>query len=181
MALPKILHSERRYTGRVFDLVVDEIEYPSGRRGLREVADHPGGAVAIPVFENGDLLLIRHYRHPVKKELLELPAGKLDDGEDPLLCAQRELEEETGYVADRWKPLTSIYTTPGFCNERLHLFLAMNVRHSSTGQKLEEGEEDIELVRMPFDSALRMILSSEIVDAKTICGVMLAERVVKNP
>ncbi len=180
MALPKILHSERRYTGKVFNLVLDEIEYPSGRRGLREIADHPGGAVAVPVFENGDLLLIRHYRHPVKKELLELPAGKLDQGEDPLLCAQRELEEETGYVADSWKSLISIYTTPGFSNEQLHLFLATNLRHSSTGQKLEEGEEDLALVRIPFESALRMILSSEIVDAKSICGILLAERLLKN-
>ena len=178
MADLKIVTSEKRYTGRVFNLVVDTIEYPSGNRGVREIADHPGGAVAVPMFENGDLLLIHHFRYPVKQRLFELPAGKLDPGEDPRLWAARELEEETGYLAGSMKELTTIYTTPGFCNERLHLFLASDLKKSPTGQKLEEGEIGLTLHRTPFREALRMIETGEIVDAKTICGIILAEKVL---
>lgn len=181
MADPKILTSEKRYTGQVFNLVVDVIEYPSGNRGIREIADHPGGAVAVPLFENGDLLLIHHFRYPVKQRLFELPAGKLDPGEDPRLCAARELEEETGYLAGSMKELTTIYTTPGFCNERLHLFLASELKQSPTGRKLEEGELGMTLHRTPFPEAIRMIQTGEIVDAKTICGILMAERVLNKP
>jgi ADP-ribose pyrophosphatase len=177
----KILSSEKRYSGRVFNLVVDAIEYPSGNRGIREIADHPGGAVAVPVFENGDLLLIHHFRYPVQQRLFELPAGKLDPGEDPRQCVTRELEEETGYLAGSIEKLTSIYTTPGFCNERLHLFLASDLKQSPAGRKLEEGEVGMTLHRTPFPDAIRMIQTGEIVDAKTICGILIAERILNKP
>jgi ADP-ribose pyrophosphatase len=172
----KTLNSERRYTGRVFSLVVDEVEYPSGNRGIREVASHPGGAVVVALFDDDSILLVHQYRYPMKKHLLELPAGKLDTGEDPAVCAARELEEETGYAAGKLEKLLAIYTTPGFCDEQLHLYLATDLRPSHRGQQLEEGEMDLTVQRLPLNEALAMIERGEIIDGKTICGIFLTER-----
>ncbi len=172
----KILKSERRYAGKVFSLVIDEIEYASGNRGIREVAEHPGGAVVVPVFSDGSMLLVRQFRYPVKHHVYELPAGKLDPAEEPRHCAERELDEETGYVAGSWKKLVAIYTTPGFCSEQLHIFLATDLKESGHGQRLEEGELDLTVERVPFRRAVEMIERGDIVDSKTICGILLAER-----
>jgi ADP-ribose pyrophosphatase len=174
----KILKTEKRYTGKVFNLVIDEIEYPSGNRALREVAEHPGGSVVVPLLSDGNILLVRQFRYPMKKHLYELPAGKLDAGEDPSLCAARELEEETGYVAGSLKKVTAIYTSPGFCSELLHIYLATDLKKSSRGQQLEEGELDLTVQRMSLPRAVEMIEKGEIVDSKTICGILLAERML---
>ncbi|MBI3005610.1 MAG: NUDIX hydrolase [Ignavibacteriales bacterium] len=179
MAELKILKSERLYVGKVFNLLVDHIEYPSGNRGIREVAEHPGGAVAVPILPDGDLLLVRQFRYPMKKYLYELPAGKLGPNEDPALCARRELEEETGYAASSWEKLASIYTTPGFCDELLHIFLATGVKKTGKGQQLEEGELNLTIETTPFQKAVTMIERGEIVDSKSICGILLAERKLK--
>jgi ADP-ribose pyrophosphatase len=176
----KLLKSERLYEGKVFNLVVDQIEYASGNRGIREVAEHPGGAVAVPISNEGNILLVRQFRYPMKEHLYELPAGKLNAGEDPLLCAQRELEEETGYSAQAWKKLTAIYTTPGFCTEQLHIFLATGIAKTHRGQNLEEGELHLTVEEMPFQHAVSMIVRGGIVDSKTICGVLLAEKALKG-
>ncbi|MBI2619263.1 MAG: NUDIX hydrolase [Ignavibacteriales bacterium] len=176
----KILKSETRYTGKVFDLIVDEIEYPSGNRGIREVARHPGGAVVVPMLDDSTLLLIRQFRYPTREMLYEVPAGKLNEGEDPLQCAKRELEEETGFTATSFRKLTAIYTTPGFCNEQLHLYLATGLTETDHGQQLEEGEQNLTLERVPFARAITMIESGAIVDSKTICGILLAERVLRK-
>jgi ADP-ribose pyrophosphatase len=171
----KTLKSEKRYSGTVFNLIVDEVEYISGNRGVREVAEHPGGAVVVPLLDDGTILLVHQYRYPLKKELLELPAGKLDPGEDPQVCAARELEEETGYTAGSLKKLTAIYTTPGFCNEQLHIFLATGLKKSSHGQQLEEGESDLTIRQLPFEEAVKMVEQGDIVDGKTICGILLTD------
>ncbi len=172
----KVVKSERRYAGKVFDLLVDEIEYPSGNRGVREVARHPGGAVVVPFLDETTLLLVRQFRYPTQEVLYELPAGKLNEGEDPLQCAKRELEEETGFTAESFRKLTAIYTTPGFCTEKLHIFLATDLRETKKGQQLEEGELNLTVERIPLETALAMIASGEIPDSKTICGILLAER-----
>lgn len=169
----KTLKSEKRYAGKVFSLVVDEVEYLSGRHGVREVAEHPGGAVVVPLLNDGSVLLVQQFRYPIKKELLELPAGKLDPGEDPQVCATRELEEETGYLAGSIRKLTAIYTTPGFCNEQLHIYLATGLTKSPHGQRLEEGELDLVVKRLPLQKIVTMIEQGEIVDGKTICGIMM--------
>jgi ADP-ribose pyrophosphatase len=169
----KTLKSETLYSGQVFSLVVDDVEYSSGRRAIREVARHPGGAVVVPLLDDGSVLLVQQFRYPLKKELLELPAGKLDPGEDPQLCAVRELEEETGYIAGSIRKLTAIYTTPGFCSEQLHVYVAMNLTPSPRGQMLEEGEQDIVVKRFPLSEVVTMIERGEIVDGKTICGIMM--------
>ncbi len=180
MQPPRILRSERRYAGRVFDLVIDDIEYPSGRIGIREVARHPGGAVVVPLQDDGSVILIRQYRHPVNAYVIELPAGKLEPGEDPAHCAARELSEETGFAAETLTRLTSIYTTPGFCSEILHLYLARGLRPTGRGQQLEEGEQTLTLLPTPLDEALAMIGRGEIVDGKSICGLFLAVRALSR-
>ena len=176
----KVLKSEKKYVGKVFSLVVDQVEYSSGGRAIREVAEHPGGAVAVPLTPSGALILIKQFRYPIKKFLFELPAGKLDPGEEPEHCARRELEEETGYISDRWERLTSIYTTPGFCDELLHVFLARDVKESGKGQRLDEGEYGLTVEHVPFGKAVEMVKNGEIVDSKTICGILLAEARVKK-
>src|SRR6266705_1552470 len=103
------------YSGRVFDLIVDQVEYPSGNKGVREIAHHPGGAVTVPILDDGRVLLVNQLRYPFGEHIYELPAGKLDPGEDPHIAAARELEEETGYIAGSLEYLASIYTSPGFC------------------------------------------------------------------
>lgn len=171
----KLLLSEKIYSGRVVQLTVDTLEYSSGKKTIREVVEHPGGAVAVPFFPDGSLLLIQQYRHPLKGNVIELPAGKLDLNEDPLHCAQRELQEETGYESRQWTKLTAMLSTPGFCNEVLHIFLAENISLSAQGQALEEGEQTIQLLRLPMNTILQMIERREIVDGKTIVGIMMAQ------
>ncbi len=172
----KILQREKKYQGKIIDLTIDTVKYSSGNTSIREIIEHPGGAVVVCMFENHDIILVQQYRHPFGKEVLELPAGKLDQNEDPLHCAQRELQEETGYAAHSWTKLTSMMTTPGFCNEILHIYLAQDVYTSEKGQALEEGESTMTLRRISLKEALRMIEAEEIIDGKTIAGIMIAAR-----
>lgn len=175
MPNPKLLRSEKKYLGKVFDLIVDEIEYPSGNRSIREIASHPGGSVVVPLLDGDNVILVKQFRYPIQKSVYELPAGKLNPGEDPAVCAMRELEEETGYTADTLKKLTAIYTTPGFCNELLHLYLATGLKRSIHGQRLEEGELDLTIEVIPLSRSVSMIEQGEIVDGKTICGLLMTE------
>jgi ADP-ribose pyrophosphatase len=160
----------------VFNVVVDEVEYPSGRRSIREVAEHPGGAVALAMFPDERIIFIRQHRYPLKEFVTELPAGKLNKGEDPLHCAQRELAEETGYEAGRWKKLLTLYTSPGFCTEVLHIYLATELSPRPAGQALEEGEQTMTVHIIPFQEALSMIDRRKIVDAKTVCALLETAR-----
>ncbi len=164
------------YSGKVFDLIVDQVEYPSGNKGVREIAHHPGGAVTVPMFDDGRVLLVKQLRYPFGKHIYELPAGKLGVGEDPKAAAARELEEETGYTASSFEHLTSIYTTPGFCDEQLHIFLAAGLSESPRGHKREEGEFSMTVQPMLLSDALEMVESGEIKDAKTIIGLLWVER-----
>jgi ADP-ribose pyrophosphatase len=176
----KVVKNEKLYNGKVFNLVVDQIEYSSGSRAIREVAEHPGGAVALAIFPDERIILVKQFRYPMGKFLYELPAGKLDAGEDPAVCAERELTEETGYMAKNWKKLTAIYTSPGFCTEQLHIFLATELSRSEKGQKLEEGEQSLTVEIVPLSRTIQMIERQEIVDAKTICGVLLGDRLLQR-
>jgi len=174
----KLIKRNKVYKGRVFTTIVDEVEYLSGNRAIREVAEHPGGAVVLAVFPDRRVILVNQHRYPFDKFIWELPAGKLNEGEDPLCCAQRELEEETGYNARQWKKLTSIYTSPGFCSETLHIFLATELSESPGGRKLEEGEETMTMKNFPITEAIGMIENQEILDSKTICGILLGNRIL---
>ena len=165
----KILKSEILYKGKVFDHQVDEIEYESGNKGIREIAIHPGGAVVVPIKDDGKIILVKQFRYPFQKTLIELPAGKLDKGEDPLICATRELEEETGYKAKEINKLGEIYTAPGYCTEILHIYMAKGL--TSGNHNREEGEHGMEILELSVDEIEKMIAEGEIKDAKTITGL----------
>lgn len=172
----RLLKRNRLYSGRVFNVIVDDVEYPSGNHSIREVAEHPGGSVVLAVFPDGSVILVRQHRYPFDEFLWELPAGKLNPGEDPLDCARRELEEETGFAGAKWEKLAAIYTSPGFCSEVLHIFLARDLTGVPGGRRLEEGEATMTMSVVPFARALSMIETAEIHDAKTICGMLLGKR-----
>ena len=167
---PEVLASEEKFRGRIFEVAVDTV-----REGdityKREVVRHPGGAGVVAVFDDLTVALVSQYRHPTVRYVLELPAGRLEAGERPEVCAARELEEELGVVPGRMEQLAEFFTTPGFCAEKLWVFLATDLRE--TRQSREE-DELIEVVRLPLERALEMIASREIEDAKTIIGLLLA-------
>ncbi|MFN2578680.1 MAG: NUDIX hydrolase [Pyrinomonadaceae bacterium] len=167
---PEFIDSKKVFTGRVFDVTVDTVR-EADRTYIREVVHHPGSAVILPAFDDGTIALVRQYRHPTVKYLLELPAGTLNDKERPEEGAARELEEELGLVAGRLEKLSEFFVSPGFCEEKMWLFLATDL--TETAQRLED-DEFIEIVKLPIDRALQMITDGEIEDAKTIIGLMLA-------
>ncbi len=165
----KVLRHEEIYRGIVVGLDVDTIQLPSGRTAVREVVHHPGGVVAIPVLGNGRLVLIRQFRYPLQKYILELPAGKLDMNLTPQETIAREIEEETGYRAGTITHEMSFCTSPGIIDEVIHLFIARNlepVLHCH-----EEGEH-ISVETHSLEECLRMVQSGEISDAKTILGIL---------
>ena len=174
----KIDKSEIIYRGKVFDIQVDEITYNSGNKGIREIALHAGGAVVLPLKDDGKIVMIKQFRYPFDKFMLEFPAGKLDKGEDPLNCAYRELEEETGYRSDNFTKLGAICTTPGFCSEILHLYLARDLVAGKHNR--EEGEAGMEVLELPLDEVESKIKTGEISDAKTICAIHLAENYINQ-
>jgi len=176
----KQLSRTRLYAGRIIDLYIDEVEYPSGRRTVREVAHHPGGAAVVPLTDDGHVILVDQLRYPLGRHILELPAGKLGDGEDPAHCAARELEEETGWLAGSLTKLCAFHTSPGFCDELLHIYLARQLRLSPEGHKREEGEFTMSVRTLPLREALGLIGSGEITDAKTLIGLMLVAQHVKQ-
>ncbi len=167
---PQILDSQERYRGKIFEVTVDTIR-EGDKTYQREVVHHPGSAVIVPVSADGTITLVRQYRHPTVRYLLEAPAGSLKRGEAPEEGAARELEEELGLVAGHLEKLSEFFVSPGFCEEKMWVFLAMDL--TETKQQLDD-DEVIELVRIPFAQALSMITTGEIEDAKTIIGIMLA-------
>ncbi len=167
-----VTKSDTSFHGKVFDVILDEIEYNgTGNKSFRQVAVHPGGAVVLPLKSDGKIVLISQYRYPHNEILLELPAGKLEKDEDPLLCATRELTEETGYTSNKITKLGKIYTTPGFCDEVLHIYLAEDLTPGNHAR--EEGEEGMEVIELTLEEIEEKIRKGKIVDAKTICGVFM--------
>jgi ADP-ribose pyrophosphatase len=167
------------FRGRVLDVREDTVRLPNGSEAVLEVVRHRGAAAVLPLYRpdecpagtGPDVVLLKQYRYAAGSTLWEAPAGKLDDGESPESCARRELEEEAGVAADRMIPLMPLLTTPGFSDEQVYLFLATGLRDGR--QELEE-HEIIECHRMALATAVGMVESGEIVDAKTVCLVLLA-------
>lgn len=174
----KLNKSEILFRGKVFDLQVDEIIYESGNKGIREIAVHPGGAVVVPVTKDDKIVLVKQFRYPFLKYMLEMPAGKLDKGEDPYLCAVRELEEETGYKAEKVEKLGAVATTPGFCTEILHLYIATDLTPGNHNR--EEGESTMEVYEYPVEEVERLIASGDLYDAKSICAFHMAIRKIQG-
>src|SRR6202165_1139978 len=167
---PEFLDSKPAFSGRVFDVTVDTVR-EGDKTYVREVVHHPGSAVILPAFDDGTIALVRQYRHPAVRYLLECPAGTLNDKEPPAEGAARELEEELGLVAGKMEKLSEFFVSPGFLEEKMWLYLATDL--TETAQRLDD-DEIVEVVRVPFSKALQMIASGEIEDAKTIIGLMLA-------
>ena len=166
--IPEVV-ATRRTHDRWLAVRVDTLRYPSGREGEFDVVEHAGGITVLAIDQNDQLLFVRQYRHPIGRELIELPAGTLEPGESHETAAKRELQEETGYRPGRLKRLGGVYTAPGYSTEYLPVFLATDLVESP----LEGDEEAIALERMPLDEALRRIAAGEIEDAKTMGALLL--------
>ena len=175
--LPKIINSEKVFEGRVFNVTVDTVT-EGEQTYKREVVHHSGSAVIIPVHDDGTVVLVRQYRHPAVRYLLEAPAGTLAERERPEVGAARELEEELGLVAERLEKLSEFFVSPGFLEEKMWVFLATEL---SEGKQRLDDDEILDIVRLPIAEALEMITSGEIQDAKTIIGLMLAAPRVGSP
>jgi ADP-ribose pyrophosphatase len=167
MPTPEVLSTNVLHRFRIFAIVEQSLRLPSGRTVVRQVVKHPGAVVIMPQLEDGRLLLIAQYRFAVGETVLEFPAGTLEPGEAPLQCARRELIEETGYRADHWHPLGMIYSSPGFCDERLHLFLASGLvsEHAAADE-----DEILEVKRLTVQEVERAIADGTLVDAKSIAA-----------
>jgi ADP-ribose pyrophosphatase len=170
------LHSRRIYEGKIINLRVDTVELPSGKETKREIVEHAGCTAIVAIDSGKEVLLVRQYRKPVEKMLLEIPAGGIDPGEEPIECARRELEEETGFSAERWEHLATFYTSPGFCTELMYLYLATELKPS---KRDADDDEHIEVVRVPLKKTLELIASGEVCDAKSIAGLLMALRKVR--
>ena len=170
------LGGERVYDGRIINVDVDEVRFPDGSVGQIEMIRHPGASAVVPfVSDPGgsdpQLLLIRQYRYAAEGYLYEIPAGRLEPGEAPEVCAERELREETGCTAERVEHMFTMYTTPGFTDEKIHLFMAVGL---ASGEASLEADEFLEVVPTTLSRALEMIEAGEIQDAKTALGILYA-------
>jgi ADP-ribose pyrophosphatase len=173
MAVPA-LSSRRVYSGKVVNLDVDTVRFPDGSTGELELIRHPGASAVVPFVSDPQgadptILLIKQYRYASGGDLFEIPAGRLDKGENPAECARRELLEEVGVTANRLERLTTIWTTPGFTDERIHLFWASEL---STGKHAREADEFIEVIPKPLSEILTLIREGAICDAKTVVGIL---------
>ena len=169
----RVVDSRPIYEGRIVRFRVDTVVLPDGSRSTREVIGTPGAVVIVPLTDDGQVRMVRQYRSAIGEYLLELPAGTLEPNESPEQAAPRELAEETGDRAARWRRLAGFYTVPGICDEYLHLFLATDL---TPGQTDQEADEFIEVVTLPLSEALEMVRQGEVRDAKTIIGLLMVAR-----
>lgn len=181
MTDPDPIQSREVFSGRLLHVFVDRVRLPDGSEVEREIVRHPGAAAVLPIRRGGNasrgtdptVVLLRQYRYAADRELWEVPAGTLEPGESPEACAARELREEAGLDAEELRELASFFTTPGFSDERIHLFLATGLRPV---EARPEPEERIRREELPLGRALEMVRSGEVEDAKTICSLLQAER-----
>jgi ADP-ribose pyrophosphatase len=180
--IERVVDSRVLHRGRYLTFRIDTIERPDGTRATRDVAGHPGAVGMVAVDPDDHVLLVRQYRSPAERALLEIPAGTLDqrpDGsvEDPDLAARRELEEETGYRAGSWRQLGRFWTAPGFTSELMHLYLATDLTAAGNDRLIPEADERLHLVRLPWREAVAAAERGEIADAKSIIGLFWLARI----
>lgn len=169
----KTLKSTRIYEGKVINLRVDTVELPEKKYSKREIVEHSGAAAVVPLTMDGHVILIKQFRKPMEEVIFEIPAGRLETKETPRNCALRELAEETGYSAGSLEELTAFYPSPGFSNEVIHLFLA---RDLTEGNANPDEDEYLEVMKIPFEEALKMVDQGIIRDSKTIIGLLMAAK-----
>lgn len=173
----KPLKQDYLYRGKIVNLRVDNAELPDGTTALREVIEHPGGVCVAALTEKEELLFVEQFRYPYMETVLELPAGKLEYGEDPFEAGKRELQEETGAAAKTYRDLGKLYPTPGYCGEIIHMYLAENLTFSE--QHLDE-DEFLEVRRIPLETAFQMVMRNEIRDSKTQVGILKTYQRIKG-
>lgn len=167
----KTLKSQEIFRGRIVNLRVDTVLLPDQRQSTREVIEHVPAVAIVALDDKGNIIMVRQFRKPVEEVLLEIPAGLMDSGEEPLISAKRELREETGLTASHWEKILSYYSTPGFTNECLHLYLATGL---SQGEVEPDEDEFVEIVSMPLEKAYDMIFKGQVKDGKSIIGIQYA-------
>lgn len=165
------------YDGRLLHVREDRVLLPNGKEATREYIVHPGAVVVVPLLDDGNVLLVRQFRYPLRREFFELPAGKIDPGEEPLLCGQRELLEETGFVAANWHCLTTIHPCIGYSDERILIYLARGL--SERGHQRDE-DEFLDNVPMPLEEAMEWVRAGRISDVKTMVGLFWAEKIIRR-
>lgn len=166
----KQLSTRQAFDGNLLKLWVDEVELPNGNKSGREYIKHQGAVGILPILEDGRIIFVKQCRYAIDSIIYEIPAGKLEIGEDHLECAKRELSEETGYSAAKWEKLTSIVTTPGFTNEAIHLYLATGL---TQGAQHPDADEFVEVVAFTLEEVKEMVLKEDIFDAKTLSALLL--------
>ncbi len=169
----KTVQSEEKFQGRILRLRVDTVELPNGSQSTREIIEHPGGVGVVAVDADDMIYLVRQFRKPYDQVITEIPAGKLDAGEDPRECGIRELSEETGLTAGQFISLGEIYPSPGYAAESLYLYLALDL---SSGTAHLDADEFLEVEKLPLSKAAEMAMSGELKDAKTVVGILKALR-----
>ncbi len=167
--IEKTISQDYKYKGRIINMRVDDAELPNGEKCIREVVEHPGGVTVAALTDDDEMLFVRQFRYPYSEVLLELPAGKLEPGENPLKAGIRELEEETGAVAAKYTDLGKFYPTPGYCGEVIHMYGATGI--TFTAQNLDE-DEFLDVIKIPLNRAIEMIINNEIRDGKTQAAVL---------
>ena len=173
----KTLTCEEKYRGKIIYVHRDTVTLPDGSEAVREVVEHSGGVGVIPVAEDGTVWCVRQFRYPMGAHLLEIPAGKLEPGEDPKVCAVRELGEETGFTAGRLVDLGVTYASPGISDETLHLYLALDL---VPGRQHLDVDEFLGVEKWPLEELYAMVLRGEIHDGKTEIAVMKAREILRN-
>ncbi|MET3195549.1 NUDIX hydrolase [Bacillus sp. OAE603] len=175
----KTLSEEKIFEGRVISLYHQEVELPNGKSSSREIVKHPGAVAIIPITEDGKIVLVEQYRKALERSILEIPAGKLEKGEEPIHTAKRELEEETGYEANEWEHIQSFYTSPGFADEYIHIFVAKGLRKLENSAQLDE-DEFVELLELSVEECLEELKKGSIHDAKTCYAIQYLQLLNKN-
>lgn len=173
----KTISAEDKFRGRIVYLHVDKVSLPDGREATREIVEHSGGVAIIPVDADGSVYCVRQYRYAVGEHLLEVPAGKLNEGEDPLECAMRELSEETGFTADNFVSMGFFYPSAGYCREKIYIYLATGLHRGRA--HLDEGEF-LDVEKYPLDKLVEMVDNNELCDGKSALAVLRAQRYLKR-
>lgn len=166
----KTIHTDKIFTGKVISLQVDEVELPNGRTSKRELVKHPGAVAILPLTDDKKIVMVEQFRKPLEKTIVEIPAGKLEKGEEPADTARRELEEETGYACEQLEWLISFYTSPGFADEIVHLYVAKGLFKKEGAAGLDE-DEFVNVVELTLDEAIQYVKEQKIYDAKTAYAV----------
>lgn len=173
----KKISSRQIFDGVVVKLFVDEVELPDGKKSVREVVRHPGAVCVVPVTDEGEVIMVRQFRYAFGEVLLEVPAGKLEFGENPLDAALRELEEETGTVAERVEHIGELYTTVAIIDEKIQIYLATGLSYKNAHP--DDGEF-LEVEKIPLDTLVEMVMNGEIKDSKTQIAILKAHSILKN-